>query len=240
MSTSIKVDQPAKNNQTSGVLTRILQIGIGFVLQGFILFLSAGRIDWIWAWVFLGIYLVSATMNGFFLIRIRPETIVERGKAKLEKTWDKWIGGFWSLFQFMAIPVIAGLDARFGWTVGLNPNWQISGAIVFALCLELFSWAMIANAYFSTVARVQEERGQTVCKTGPYRFVRHPGYLGAILQSLAIPLLLGSIWALVPGVIAATLMIARTVFEDRMLQEELPGYRGYTHEVRYRLLPGVW
>jgi protein-S-isoprenylcysteine O-methyltransferase Ste14 len=227
-------------NLLAGILARFGQVVILLLVQGIILFLAAGTPKWIWAWAFLGIYLVGMMINGFFLIRANPETIAERGKAKLEKDWDKLIGGLWSLVQFLLLPLVAGLDARFGWTRDLSSNWNLLGAVGFAAGLELFSWALIANAYFSTVARVQKDRGQTVCKTGPYRFVRHPGYVGAILQSLAIPLLLGSIWALIPGVIAAALMAARTSFEDRMLQEELSGYKDYAREVRYRLVPGVW
>ena len=224
----------------AGIITRLAQVVILLIVQGVILFISAGSISWRWAWAFLGIYLVGMIINGFFIMRINPETVAERGRAKLTKDWDKVVGGLWSLVQFLILPMVAGLDERFTWTRGLATNWNIAGAVAFAAGLEMFSWAMIANAYFSTVARIQKERGQTVCKNGPYRFVRHPGYLGAIMQSLAIPLLLGSLWALIPGVLAAGLMIARTSFEDRMLQEELSGYAEFRREVRFRLLPGVW
>jgi protein-S-isoprenylcysteine O-methyltransferase Ste14 len=98
---------------------------------------------------------------------------------------------------------------------------------------------MISNAYFATVVRIQNDRGHTVCATGPYRFVRHPGYVGGIIQSFAIPVMLGSLWALIPGGVAALLMVFRTAPEDRTLRDELDGYRGYTSRVRYRLLPGV-
>jgi len=99
---------------------------------------------------------------------------------------------------------------------------------------------MITNVYFSTVVRIQSDRGHTVCRSGPYRFVRHPGYAGAILQSLGIPFLLGTFWALIPGLIAAALMVIRTALEDRLLQAELPGYLDFVRDVRYRLMPGVW
>jgi len=99
---------------------------------------------------------------------------------------------------------------------------------------------MIANAYFSTAVRIQSDRGHTVCSTGPYRFVRHPGYVGYILQALGVPILLGSLWALIPGITAAVCMIMRTSLEDRMLQAELPGYQDYIQKVRYRLVPGIW
>jgi protein-S-isoprenylcysteine O-methyltransferase Ste14 len=136
--------------------------------------------------------------------------------------------------------VVAGLDKRFGWTGGLPVGIHFAGAVLFLLGLGLFSWAMISNAHFSTVARVRQDRGHAVCTRGPYQFVRHPGYLGAIVQSLAVPLILGSLWALIPGALAAVLMVARTALEDRTLQEELDGYEEYTHQVRYRLLPGIW
>jgi protein-S-isoprenylcysteine O-methyltransferase Ste14 len=99
---------------------------------------------------------------------------------------------------------------------------------------------MIANAYFSTAVRIQLDRGHTVCRTGPYRFVRHPGYVGFILQSISVPFLLGSWWALIPGIAATVLMIMRTSLEDRTLRAELPGYQDYVWDVRYRLVLGIW
>jgi protein-S-isoprenylcysteine O-methyltransferase Ste14 len=99
---------------------------------------------------------------------------------------------------------------------------------------------MITNAYFSIAVRIQSERGQTVCRTGPYRFVRHPGYAEFALQAIGTPLLLGSWWALIAGAAAIILGIIRTSYEDRMLQSELPGYIDYTKDVRYRLFPGIW
>ena len=115
-----------------------------------------------------------------------------------------------------------------------------AGAVIFGVGLGVFGWAMITNAHFSTVLRIQRDRGHTVCRDGPYRFVRHPGYVGANLQSLGIPLLLGSCWALVPGLVAGALMTLRTWSEDRTLQAELPGYREFVREVRHRLVPGIW
>jgi protein-S-isoprenylcysteine O-methyltransferase Ste14 len=119
-------------------------------------------------------------------------------------------------------------------------GWQLLGATVYAFSLALSSWAMITNAYFSTVARIQSERDQQVCRTGPYRYVRHPGYIAFMLQSLSTAILLGSLWAIIPAVLAMTCIILRTIFEDRMLLEELEGYPQYAREVRYRLVPGLW
>ena len=142
--------------------------------------------------------------------------------------------------QFLMIPLVAALDMRFAWTLNIGVTWHVVGAVLFAAGLGLFGWAMITNAYFSTAVRIQSERGQTVCRTGPYTFVRHPGYTGTLLQSIGMPLLLGSWWALIPGLLAAGLMTARTTFEDRALQAELPGYVDFVQNVRYRLIPGIW
>jgi protein-S-isoprenylcysteine O-methyltransferase Ste14 len=222
-----------------GVAARITQIGVMFLVIAVVLFGAAGRLDWTWGWVYLGIYLASTLVNAWFLRR-NPELIAERGEPGQMPAWDRALGGLWSVAQFLLLPLVAGLDVRFGWTGEIGLAWHVAGALVFAAGLALFGWAMIVNAYFSTVARVQPERGQTVCREGPYRLVRHPGYAGAILQSIGSPFLLGSIWTLLPAVTAGTLMTARTWFEDRMLITDLPGYAEYARQVRHRLVPGIW
>ena len=224
----------------SGIVARFAQVVILLASQAAVLFLASGHLSWLWAWIFLAIYLVSVSINSAFMLRSNPETVAERGKPKETKDWDKIVAGLWSAMQFLLIPLLAGLDVRFVWTGEYAVLWHVAGAVIFALGLGLFGWAMIANAYFSTAVRIQSDRGQTVCRAGPYRFVRHPGYVGAVVQSLGMPILLGSLWALIPGVIAAALMIVRTSLEDRMLQAELPGYKEFADEVRFRLVPGVW
>jgi protein-S-isoprenylcysteine O-methyltransferase Ste14 len=232
---------PSSHRQTlTGILARAVQILLVLLIQAVILFLVSGHFDWIWAWVFLGIYFVSVAINSFFMVRTSPETVAERGQAEFTKGWDKLIGGLWGLMQFLIVPLVAALDYRFGWTGEISVAWHLAGALLFAAGLGLFGWAMITNTYFSTAVRIQSERGQTVCRSGPYRFVRHPGYTGTLLQSVGMPLLLGSWWALIPGLIAAALMTTRAALEDRTLQAELPGYTEFTHEVKYRLIPGVW
>ncbi|MBN2085473.1 MAG: isoprenylcysteine carboxylmethyltransferase family protein [Anaerolineales bacterium] len=156
-------------------------------------------------------------------MRKKPEIIAERGRPREFKTWDKVVGGLWGVMHYIAIPLAAGLDARFGWTRGLGTAWNIAGSVLFIAGMAFFSWAMITNAFFSTTARIQSDRGQTVCRTGLYRFVRHPGYIGAILQAPGMSILLGSLWALIPAAAGVVCMIIRTAFEDRMLQHELAG-----------------
>jgi protein-S-isoprenylcysteine O-methyltransferase Ste14 len=228
------------SNLAAGIATRLVSIFLVLGLQGAILFGAAGRLDWTGAWVFLGINLAVILINGIFMMRNGLETIAERGRPKEFKTWDKVVGGLWGVMHYLALPFVAGLDTRFGWTRGLGPGWNIAGAILFAAGMALFSWAMITNAFFSTTARIQTDRGQTVCRTGPYRFVRHPGYIGAILQSPGTSILLGSLWSLVPAAAAVVFMIVRTALEDRMLQNELAGYKDYVKEVAYRLVPRIW
>jgi len=234
---------PAAEKHSSlaaGIIARVGTVVFFIILQAVILFLAAGRLDWTWAWVYLGICLVSVVINGVIMLRTNPETIAERGRPQATQNWDKVIGGLWALLLYLVLPLVAGLDVRFDWTQGLSAAWNLAGAVVLAAGLGLSGWAMIANAYFSTAVRIQSDRDQTVCRSGPYHFVRHPGYVGFILQSLGTPTLLGSLWALIPGLTAVVLIVIRTALEDRFLQAELPGYREYTQQVRYCLVPGVW
>ncbi len=218
---------------------RIVQILLLVVFEATLLFASAGRLDWWWAWVFLGIYMVGVVVNAAFMFRYSPETIARRASAEGMKRWDKIVGGLWGAAGVLQL-VVAGLDERYGWSGSLSLAVHSIGIAGLVFGFGLFSWAMITNAYFATVVRVQQASGHTVCTTGPYQFVRHPGYVGSILESFALPLLLGSLWALIPGALAVVFIIVRTALEDRTLQNELAGYTDYAQQVRYRLLPGVW
>ncbi len=229
-----------KPNLIAGILKRIGTVLVFMVAIAAILFISAGRIDWIWVWIYLGICVANMAINAPIMLRTSPETIAERGQPQETKDWDKVVSGLYALAVYLALPLTAGLDMRFAWSGGLSLAWHLAGAAFQIAGLALTSWAMIANAYFSTAVRIQSERGHTVCSSGPYRFVRHPGYVGFILQALSLPILLGSWWALVPGAIASLFMGLRTSLEDRTLQAELPGYPDYVKEVRFRLIPGVW
>ena len=155
----------SRRDVARGVAARVGQIAVMFFVIGVVLFGAAGRLDWIWGWAYLGIYLASTLVNGWFLRR-NAELVAERGRPGEMPAWDKALGGLWSLAQFVLLPLVAGLDVRFGWTGPVHVAWHVAGTVVFASGLAMFGWAMIANAYFSTVARVQPERGQTVCQDG--------------------------------------------------------------------------
>ena len=225
-----------------GVIKWIVQALLGLVGYGLILFLSAGRIDWIWGWAQLVVLAAFLAAHPLLLVPINPELLLERQKGFRDegvKRWDKWLAGFaaGSLFPMW---VVAGLDARFGWTGTLPPAVHLGGLLANILGYALFLWAMVSNAYFAEGVRIQEERGHTVATDGPYRCVRHPGYAGAIVSAIATPFLLGSLWALIPALIGAGLYVVRTGLEDRTLVQELPGYYEYAQQTRFRLLPGVW
>ncbi len=224
----------------AGILKRAGTVAFFFILLAVILFLAAGTLSWTWAWVYLAICLLTFVVNSQIMLRTSPELIAERGQPKETKNWDKVIGGLTAPLMYILLPLVAGLDVRFGWSGHFALAWHVSGAVLQAAGLALTSWAMIVNAFFSTAVRIQTDRGHTVCRSGPYRIVRHPGYVGFSLQALSLVLLLGSWWALVPGGITVLLIVIRTALEDRTLQAELPGYPEYARDVRYRLVPGVW
>jgi protein-S-isoprenylcysteine O-methyltransferase Ste14 len=226
----------------SGIAKWIVQAAVGLVAYGLILFLSAGRVDWIWGWAQLTIIAAFMAAHPLLLIPIHPELLAERQKGFRDegvKRWDKWLGAL-AAGTLLPLWVVAGLDIRFNWTGELPIAVHIGGLLANALGYALFLWAMVSNAYFTEGVRIQEDRGHTVAKGGPYRYVRHPGYAGAIIAGLATPFLLGSLWALIPAVISATLYVVRTGLEDRTLMKELPGYREYAQQTRYRLLPRAW
>jgi protein-S-isoprenylcysteine O-methyltransferase Ste14 len=226
-----------QNDLARKIRNRIIQVVVQFAIIAVILFLSSGRLDWVWAWVYLAVGVLILMINAKVL---PPELIAERGEIKEDaEPWDRWISlpiGIFTLGTF----VIAGLDQRFGWTPPLAPVVQIACLILYALAQGLFTWAMASNKFFSAVVRIQMEREQTVATGGPYRYVRHPGYLGYILSWVTTALALGSLWALISTVLMTITMAIRTALEDRTLQEKLPGYKEYSQKVHYRLLPGIW
>lgn len=223
-----------------GVTRWVLRETMGVIMSAVILFVPAGRWDWVWGWIAVMILAGWVGATALAVIPRSPQLLAERvGPRKGAKAWDTAIMSIVGLI-ILAVYVVAGLDVRNGWTTGFSTIAQIVGAIVTALGYTLTVWATASNPYFSLILRIQKERGHTVVTTGPYRFVRHPGYVGSILAFGGTPFLLGSGWAILLGAASALLMIVRTALEDKTLQAELPGYAEYTQHTRYRLLPGVW
>ena len=203
-----------------------------------ITFIGAGRIDYWQGWIYNGLNIIFLMLSYFLLSR---ELMEERLKPKEGiKKWDK-ICSIVSAPVSFAILIISILDGgRFDWEPRIPILVVIIGVVVYTIGQIIILWAKKANKFFSTVVRIQKDRGQTVCKDGPYRFVRHPGYLGGLLCNIVTPFVLSSFWGLIPAVIAVVLLFIRTYLEDKTLQRELEGYTDYTNEARYRLLPGIW
>jgi protein-S-isoprenylcysteine O-methyltransferase Ste14 len=221
------------------IAKRAAPIIISLATTGACLFGSAGRLDWPNGWVVIGLTLAGAVAATAVLIR-NPELHAERRNFKAGKSWDKVIVPFVVLVGPAAMWITAGLDYRHHWSARV-PNLAVAAAIGAALLgCALVVWAMRSNRFFSSVVRVQRERGHTVVTEGPYRHIRHPGYAGMSLFTLATPLILKSWWALFPAAINVTATLVRTVLEDRTLQNELEGYREYARSVTCRLVPFVW
>jgi len=239
-------DQPSIEQSHSAKPTlgqwikRFIQIILGILVMDGILFLIAGRLDWTGAWVLSFLYFVFVLVFVVWTMRNDPGLMEERGKrAENVKPWDKVILTLYTI-TLVGMLVVAALDAgRFRWSE-MPLVVQAMGVIgLLPLGLLLF-WVTATNSYLSSYARIQQDRGQQVVTTGPYKYVRHPMYAAVIPFIICVALILGSWWALIPGGVIGALFIIRTALEDRMLQDELPGYREYAQRVRYRLVPGIW
>jgi len=202
------------------------------------LLVAAGRWDWFWAWLNVGVFAVFDMLS---IVLVDPDLLVERTRRSADqKAWDKPLVGLAVGLLPLISLVIAGLDERWGWSADVAAIFQWIAALVIIAGYGLTVWAMRVNAYFSAIVRIQTDRGHQVATGGPYRFVRHPGYVGAILFTLATPVMLDSWWALIPAVLACVLFVIRTHKEDDTLHAELPGYREFAQRTRFRLIPGVW
>lgn len=219
---------------------RLIQVDGLFLILGASLFLSAGRLDWWEAWIFLAIYYVITLASQIWLLRYDPDLAIERSRiGKDVKLWDKPIVAL-NLLLTIALFVVIGMDAgRLGWS-HLPAVTRLIGLLGFIPAFGLPLWAAYANTFLSGMARIQSDRGHQVVTSGPYRYVRHPMYLGMICYDLSLPLLLGSWWGLFVSSVMIIVVVARTVLEDEALQAELPGYAVYAGETPYRLLPGIW
>ncbi len=233
--------QPLAKN-IGRLLKRLAQALVAVAALAAMLFLSSWRFDWVMAWVYVGAFALALTAMTVYQELSNPELVEERSELKPREgvqTWDVILSAVVRV-SLLGSYVVAGLDVRFGWKPEIPPAVQIAAFALGLLGAGLVAWAMAANRHAAVYARIQKERGHAVATTGPYRFVRHPFYVGTITFSLAVPVALGSPWALISGGLAALLFVVKTALEDRMLQAGLPGYREYAQRTRYRLLPGVW
>lgn len=229
----------------NGILTILAWIRLIMVhlLIPVLLFLCAWDLCWWQAWGLLLLMLASALGGRIGAERKHPGLLAERSRfteSRNIKPWDQVLAPLTAVSLSFPLVIVAGLDHRFGWSP-VFPVWvNILGLALSAAGYLFAVWALIENRFFSGVVRIQAERGHTVCDTGPYRIVRHPGYAGNLLSLPGMILALSSVWTLIPAIVALILVIIRTSLEDRTLSEELPGYQDYKRHVRYRLIPGIF
>ena len=228
--------------QTPGIIV-LVGTFLGPFIEGALLFASAGTMALPRAWFFLALSLVGM-FGSIALVAIKnPELVNHRGrwkKKKDTKPWDKPLVTSYGLLAFYGVPIVMGLDVgRYGWT-NLGAWATVVGTVLFAFGTVVLTWAMLVNTHFETTVRIQTDRNHQVTTSGPYAFVRHPGYVAASLWALSGPLIVGSAYALIPAALATLVLIYRTALEDKTLQRELPGYAAYAARTPHRLLPGLW
>jgi len=208
-----------------------------------VIFLVGGTLRWPMGWWYYGLSVGATIISRLIVARVNPDQLTERGTgmaADNAKSWDRSLSMLVGLVIPVVVLVVTGLDHRWSWSP-VFPSWVSPCAIILlAFGYTLATWAFVVNKFFSGVVRIQHDRGHHVISDGPYRFVRHPGYLGGLFSIIATPILLGSLWGLVPVAVYIGVLVTRTALEDRTLQEELPGYREFSQKTRYRLLPGIW
>ncbi|MEH2612174.1 methyltransferase family protein [Bradyrhizobium sp. AZCC 1693] len=206
---------------------------------GALLFMTAGTVQWLGAWVFLFEISIGGLVTESWLARHDPELLAERRSTRGQVGWDRILTTIISLLWLGWLPLMALDAARFRWSS--VPGWlQCIGAIVLAASFFLVYLAYRENSYAAPGVKIQRQRGHTAITTGPYEYVRHPIYASGLLSYLGTPLLLGSWYGLAIVPVMAALLAFRTVMEERMLKAELDGYLEYSARVRYRLLPMVW
>lgn len=222
----------------AGIMRYILKQIIFLMITAGVLFFSAGTLRWPMGTAYVISLLMISIVNTAVM---DPSLLVERSKLQRgTKRWDIAVSAAAAIWGPLLVCAAAGLDFRFRWSM-MPWGWlQVSALAVFITAALAASWAMKSNAFFASTVRIQHDRNHQVVSAGPYRFVRHPGYLAGAAAAASAPLALGSLAALIPGILTSLLFILRTYLEDRTLMEELEGYREYAQRVPYRLIPGIW
>ena len=228
--------------QTVSARQWIRLIGV-YLLIPLILLMCGGQLGWWQAWLYTILILAAGIGGRMWAEQRHPGLTAERQNIENiqnAKAWDKVLAPLMAVSVVFPMVIVAGLDHRYNWSAEF-PLWLIVfGFLLIALGYAFGAWALAENRFFSSVMPAQMDRGYAVCDSGPYRFVRHPGYAGSILALFGIVLAMGSVWTLIPAAMATIITVIRTVLEDRALQKELLGYRDYAQRVRYRLIPGIY
>lgn len=219
------------------LLLKSLAIAFFFFIT---LLISAGRINYWQAWLYISMNILMNLMT-VFTAQFNPELTNERlSPGKGIKKWDKVILTL-SAPVYISMLIVAGLDSgRFYWSPEFHWTIYITGVVLTFSGHIFFLVARSQNKFFSSVVRIQTDRGHTVCETGLYKIVRHPGYFGMIISTVGFPFLFGSYWSIIPVIISIILLLIRTSLEDKTLIKELSGYYDYTQKTRYLIIPKIW
>ncbi|MCB1916777.1 MAG: isoprenylcysteine carboxylmethyltransferase family protein [Rhodocyclaceae bacterium] len=220
-----------------------IRLVVAYLLAPLILLACDGDLGWWPAWLYSLLFLSAGIGGRIWAERRHPGIMAERQSRESfrdAKAWDKVLAPLMAVSVVFPLVIVAGLDHRYGWSPDFPPWLTVSGFVLIASGYAFAAWALAENRFFSAVVRIQTDRGHVVCDTGPYRFVRHPGYAGSLVPLFGIALALGSLWTLIPAVVASIITVVRTMLEDRTLHDELPGYRDYAQRVRHRLIVGIF
>lgn len=217
-------------------LNAFIKFTVGVVVVGLLVFLPAGSFAYFNGWLFMGILFIPMLILGAVLLFKAPDLLEKRLDSKEKENTQKGVVAVSGL-MFVGGFVLAGLDYRFGWSD--VPMWAVlTASVVLLIAYALYAEVMRENAYLSRTVKVQD--GQKVIGTGLYGIVRHPMYAATIWLFLAIPVVLGSLWAVLCFVPYIAVIVVRIMNEERVLESELEGYSDYKKRVRYRIIPFIW
>jgi protein-S-isoprenylcysteine O-methyltransferase Ste14 len=227
-------------SSSAAVLQSLVSLAITLVVMALLLFIPAGTLNWPHAWWFMGVFVVLILVSIAVLWRVNPEIFAARARPTGQGTkgWDRILLTI-LLLAFAAILPVAALDERFGWAPA-SGAWVMFGYLLLVIGFVGSAWAQAVNRHFEPSVRIQSDRDHQVISSGPYAYVRHPGYVFGSLLALGAALALGSWVAVLPALAVVVLLLVRTALEDATLQRELVGYAEYALRVRYRWVPGVW
>jgi protein-S-isoprenylcysteine O-methyltransferase Ste14 len=221
----------------------LLRASVYLLLPPILLFGGAGTLNWSMGWLYLIITIGGVILSRILVYRVHPDLLAERAtsmEAENVPNWDRKLAPIVATWVPMILVLVAGLDKRFGWSPALSPWVLAAGTLVILIAVALAIWAMVSNRFFSAYVRLQSDRGQQVVNYGPYASIRHPGYAAGILADLGAPLMLGTLWALLPAFLGIIAIFWRTQLEDRYLHTSLTGYPEYAKQVRRRIVPFFW
>lgn len=210
------------------------------LVTAIVYFFSSGTMGILRSWLYIGVYITGSLVSSTILYKKIPGLLNQRGKIQQgTKKWDTFLILTYFAFAIIVTPLTAGLDYRFN-SFSVPFYFLYIGLAFYILSVVFSLWPMLHNPFFEGTVRIQDDKDHKVIDTGPYRIVRHPGYLGMLFGSLPVPFTFGSIYTYIPVAIMILIIFIRTYLEDKTLQNELDGYKDYCKKVKFRLIPFVW